>query len=339
MPYRLDSHDVHISASIGIALYPADGANADTLTQHADVAMYSAKTQGRRRIQFYSEDLQASLDRRGEVEEEIWNALEEDRYFLLYQPQVDLATGRITGAEALLRLRRKDGGIMPPAEFMALAENSELIVEIGDWVVRKACTELSLLHEIAPELTMSVNLSARQFRDIDVNALLKDVLSSCRVDARSLDLEITESALLADPAGASAKLDELRDVAGVRLSLDDFGTGYSSLTYVRMFHANTVKIDRSFVALLPDDPEAQAVVRSIIALARELNATVIAEGPETEEQVRFLRANGCDSAQGFFFSRPIPADDLADLLRKGPFDLPDAGAGASGRRKKAGTRS
>lgn len=337
--YTIDSREAHISASIGVAVYPDDGEDAATLVQHADIAMYSAKSLGRRRVQFYSDDLQRGLEERAAVEQEIWNALAEDRYFLLYQPQVDLSTGRITGAEALLRLRRKDGGVMPPSEFMHLVEDSDLVVELGDWVVRRACTELCALHIIQPELTMSVNLSARQFKDIDVSALLQDVLPSCHVDPRSLDLEITESSLLADPLGASTKLEELRDVAGVRLSLDDFGTGYSSLTYVRMIHANTVKIDRSFISLLPEDPEAQAVVRSIIALAAELNASVIAEGPETEEQVRFLRDVGCDSAQGYYFSRPIPADEFAELLRRGPFRLPEMETASPKRRKKAGARN
>jgi diguanylate cyclase (GGDEF)-like protein/PAS domain S-box-containing protein len=333
-PYRLGPNEMHISASIGVAMYPADGEDATELVQHADIAMYAAKRFGRRRVQFYSEDLQQTLERHTALEETLWSALEQQRYFLLYQPLVDLATGRITGAEALLRLRTADGSILPPAEFLPIAEETELIVQLGEWVVKTACTELCSLHDIEPELTMSVNLSARQFKDVEVSSLLRDSLQSCGVDGRLLDIEITEAALMADPENSASRLDEMRDVAGVRLSLDDFGTGYSSLTYVRMFRANTIKIDRSFVAGLPDNPESQAVVRTIISLAKELGATVVAEGPETADQVRFLREHGCALAQGYFFSRPVTATEFAALLMKGPFELPEVHGVAAGDRRR-----
>jgi EAL domain-containing protein (putative c-di-GMP-specific phosphodiesterase class I) len=283
--------------------------------------MYGAKGLGRNRIQFFSEEFQEGLDRRMIVEKELWGADEDGRYFLLYQPQVDLTTGKITGVEALVRLRSRDGTVLMPTEFIPVAEDTELIFRLGDWVLRRACAELAVLHEVAPDLTMSVNFSARQFRGIDV-ATLRSVLEASGVEPKSLAVEITESSLLADQDDTVARVDDLRSMAGLQLSLDDFGTGYSSLTYVRMFRADTIKIDRSFVELLPDDPEAQAIVLSTIALAKSLHSTVVAEGPETEEQVRFLRANGCDAAQGFYFSRPIPANDLALLLRNGPFELP-----------------
>jgi diguanylate cyclase (GGDEF)-like protein/PAS domain S-box-containing protein len=325
-PYEIESREVDISASIGVAVYPADGSDAAALVKHADIAMYSAKTLGRSRVQFYSEELQERLEERVLVEREISNALTENRYYLLYQPQVDLRTGQIIGAEALLRLRRREGGTMQPAEFMGVVGNSDLAVRLGDWVVRKACAELCTFQQIAPDLTMSVNLSARQFREIDVSGLLQDVLPSCHVGPQSLDFEVTEDTLMADPSAASAKLEELRGVVGVRLSLDDIGTGYSSLTYMRMIRASTLKIDRGFISLLPDDSGARAIVRSIIALAEELNASVVAEGPETEEQVRFLRAHGCGFAQGLYFSKPVSADEFAGLLRAGPFELPDVEA-------------
>ena len=321
-PYRLGDEDLHVTASVGVALFPTDGTDAATLIQHADLAMYGAKGMGRNRVQFFSEKFQDGLNRRMVVEKELWGADEEERYFLLYQPQVDLSTGKITGVEALVRLRARDGTVLSPAEFIPVAEDSELIFRLGDWVLHKACAELALLQRAAPDLIMSVNLSARQFRRIDVTTMQKELQES-GVEARSLALEITETALLVDPEETAARLEDLRSVAGLRLSLDDFGTGYSSLTYVRVFRADTIKIDRSLIALLPDDHDAQAVVLSTIALAKSLHATVIAEGPETEEQVRFLRANGCDCAQGFYFSRPAPADELALLLRKGAFPLPD----------------
>jgi diguanylate cyclase (GGDEF)-like protein/PAS domain S-box-containing protein len=320
-PYRLGIEDLRITASVGIALFPSDGADAASLIQHADLAMYGAKRMGRNRIQFFSHEFQHDLDQRMAVEKELWGADTENRYFLLYQPQVDLATGRITGVEALVRLRTRDGSILSPAEFIPVAEDSKLIFQLGEWVLREACAELASLHEVAPDLVMSVNFSARQFRGIDVGSL-QCALRDSGVEARTLALEIAETALSSDPTQAAAKLDDLRGVAGLQLSLGGFGTGYSSLTVVRMFRADTIKIDRSFVGLLPDDPEAQAIVLATIALAKSLHATVIAEGPETEEQVRFLRANGCDRAQGFYFSRPVPADELMLLLRAGAFELP-----------------
>jgi diguanylate cyclase (GGDEF)-like protein/PAS domain S-box-containing protein len=321
-PCRLGAEDVHVTASIGVALFPTDGVDATSLNQHADLAMQGAKRLGRDKIQFFSEDLQESIDRRMIVEKELWGADEEERYFLLYQPQVDLVTGRIAGVEALVRVRSRDGTVLSPAEFIPVAEGSGLIFQLGRWVLRTACTELAVLHEVAPDLIMSVNLSAREFNEIDVTSL-HEVLRICGVEERYVELEITETAFLADPQEAAARLESLRGTAGLRLSLDDFGTGYSSLSYVHMFHPDTIKIDQSFVRPLPDDPEAQTIVLSTIALAKGLHATVIAEGPETEEQVRFLRANGCDRAQGFYFSRPVPPDELTLLLRGGPFTLPD----------------
>ena len=321
-PCRLGAEEVHVTASIGVALFPTDGMDATSLNQHADLAMQGAKRLGRDKIQFFSEDLQEGLDRRMIVEKELWGADAEERYFLLYQPQVDLVTGRIAGVEALVRLRSRDGTVLLPAEFIPVAEGSGLIFQLGHWVLRTACTELAALHEVAPDLIMSVNLSAREFNEIDVTSL-HEVLRVCGVEERYVELEITETAFLADPQEAATRLEQMRGTTGLRLSLDDFGTGYSSLSYVRMFHPDTIKIDQSFVRPLPDDCEAQAIVLSTISLGKGLHATVIAEGPETEEQVRFLRANGCDRAQGFYFSRPVPPDELTLLLRGRPFTLPD----------------
>ena len=326
-PHHLDA-DVHITASIGIALFPADGADAAILMQHADLAMYGAKSQGRNRIQFFSKEFQEGLDRRMVVEKELWGADKEERYFLLYQPQVDLGTGRITGAEALVRLRSRDGTVLVPAEFLPVAEGSELIFEIGDWVLRKACDQLAIIHEVAPDLVMSVNFSARQFGGFDATSL-RNALKASGVDARSLALEIAETALAVDPQGAANRLEDLRGVSGLRLSLDGVGTGYSSLTYLRMLRADEMKIDARFVTLLPDDAEARAIVDSIIALAKSLHATVSAEGCETEGQVSFLAANGCDRAQGSYFSPPVSADEFMRVLGKGAFSLPGLAGGAT----------
>lgn len=322
MPYRIGDEVLHVTACVGVALFPADGADGATLLQLADLAMHKAKLRGRDTIQFFSEEFREGVTRRRIVEKELWGADEDGRYFLLYQPQVDLITGRIAGVEALVRLRARDGTIVSPAEFIPVAEESDLILQLGDWVLRKACADLATLHEVAPHLTMSVNFSARQLRGTDV-ITLRDVLGLCGLDSRFLVVEITETALLENPEEAAATLEEIRGVEGLRLSLDDFGTGYSSLSNVRMLHPDEVKIDRSFVGLLPDDVEAQAIVRSTIALARGLGAKVVAEGPETEEQVRFLQIAGCDLAQGYYFSRPIPADEMVVLLGSGAFSLPE----------------
>ena len=332
--YHLGVHELHISASIGVAMFPTDGEGASELVQRADIAMYAAKRLGRKRIQFYSESLQASMERHSEIEEELSDALEEGRYSLVFQPQVNLETGQISGCEALIRLRTRDGDILMPSDFIGVAEDTGLISRLGEWVVREACETLSGLHEIAPDLTMAVNFSARQFKDTDISVLLQNVLKTSHIDGRSLDLEIAEGALLTDPEAAVSKLDEVRDAAGIRLSLDDFGTGMASLTYLRMFNANTIKIDREFIARLPEDREARGVVRSIIGLAKEMGANTIAEGPETPEQVRFLRSSGCDAAQGFYFSRPVPAEEFAELLRQGPYELPSTELAPSSKRRK-----
>jgi diguanylate cyclase (GGDEF)-like protein/PAS domain S-box-containing protein len=328
--YTLGNATMPITASIGIAMFPTDGADAATLIQHADMAMYGAKDLGRNRIQFFSKSFQNDFDRRLAVERQLWGADSEDRFFLLYQPQVDLKSGVISGAEALVRLRSADGSVLSPVEFIPIAEESDAILRLGDWVLKRACADLAMFREAAPDLVVSVNFSARQFAAIDVS-VVHDMLHNAGVPERSLALEVTQTTLMADDHAAT-RLDDLRDMGGMRVSLDNFGTGASSLTYVRMFHADTIKIDRDLVSLLPNDDEARAIVMSTISLAKGLGATVIAEGPETEEQVRFLRENGCDCAQGYYFSRPVSAVDLAILLGKGPFPLPEIRKPSAARR-------
>jgi predicted signal transduction protein with EAL and GGDEF domain len=328
--YTLGNATMPITASIGIAMFPTDGIDASTLIQHADLAMYGAKDLGRNRIQFFSESFQDDFDRRLAVEKQLWGADSEDRFFLLYQPQVDLKSGVISGAEALVRLRSADGSVLSPVEFIPVAEETDAILRLGDWVLGKACEDLAMFREAAPDLVVSVNFSARQFAAIDVG-VVHNMLQAAGVPERSLALEVTQTTLMADDHAAT-RLDDLRDVGGMRVSLDNFGTGASSLTYVRMFHADTIKIDRDLVSLLPDDAEARAIVMSTISLAKGLGATVTAEGPETEEQVRFLRENGCDHAQGYYFSQPVSAVDFAILLGKGPFPLPEIRKPSAARR-------
>jgi len=322
LPYRLGSEDAHVSASVGVAVFPEDGTDAATLLQHADAAMYKAKQSGRNRFRYFSAEFQEEIDRRVEVERELRRAIRDDRLFLLYQPQVDLSNGSIAGVEALVRMRLDDGTVMPPDGFIPVAESTGLVVPLGEWALRQACADLAIVREAGFDITAAVNFSARQLRDVDIAALVIDVLGTCGLKPQSLEVEITETALMHDEEMAASKIKDLRD-AGVRVALDDFGTGYSSLTLVQLFRPDTVKIDKQFVSGLPDDAEAEAIVRTVIALARAVKSSVVAEGPDTEEQVRFLRSNGCDYAQGYFFSRPVALDELIRLLGKGPFALPE----------------
>ena len=321
LPYRLGSEEAHVSASIGVAVFPEDGMDAATLLKYAEAAMYKAKQSGRNRFQYFSAEFQEEIDRRVEVERELRHALRDDRFFLLYQPQVDLSTGSIVGVEALVRMRLDDGTVIPPDGFIPVAESTGLVLPLGEWVLRRACADLAIVHNAGFDLTVAVNFSARQLRDVDVASLVAEVLKTCSLRPQSLEVEITETALMHAKEMAASKIKDLRD-AGVRVALDDFGTGYSSLTLVQLFRPDTVKIDRQFVSALPDDSEAEAIVRAVIALARAVESCVVAEGPETEAQVRFLRSNGCDYAQGYFFSRPVTLDELMRLLGEGPFTLP-----------------
>lgn len=327
-PYIVGEEELHLTSSAGVALFSAGGTEATTLIQQADLAMHRAKGMGRGTIQFFAEGFREGVERRMAIERELWDADKQGRYSLLYQPQIDLSTGQVVGVEALVRLRGRDGVALLPDEFIPVAEDSELILQLGAWVLDRACHDLVALHKDFPELTMSVNFSARQFVEADMGAL-RNVLRTCGMDPQFLVIEVTETALLRDPQEAATRLEEFRAVKGLQLSLDDFGTGYSSLTYARLMHPDAIKIDRSFVELLPDDSKARAIVLSTIELAKSLDAHSVAEGPETEEQVRFLRANGCDQAQGYYFSRPISLDELTVLLRNGAFPLPEvAVAGA-----------
>jgi len=322
-PYRLDSGDAHITVSIGTAVFPTDAESAGHLMQCADIAMYRAKDLGRGRVQFFSAELQEKVQLAAKVERDLRQALQDEQFVLQYQPQVDLTTGRIVAIEALVRLKAEDGTLIPPDRFIPIAEETGLIVPLGDWVLRKACADLEGLRRTGHEVTMAVNVSPRQLREDMVPAVL-DALRGSGLEPRHLEIEVTESVLLR--ASAIDRIDELRD-AGLVISLDDFGTGYSSLAHVPQLHAGKLKIDRSFVTGVTTDPISRAVVLTTIALAKSTGAKVVAEGPETEAEVQFLRDNGCDHAQGYFFSRPVDLAALEGLLGAGGFTLPAAGAG------------
>ena len=321
-PVTLGERDVYVTASIGIAVYPEDGTDAEKLAAHAGVALHRAKTLGMNRFQFYNAGLQDELNHRIKVETGLRQVLMEDRLFMVYQPQVDLHTGAIVGVEALVRWREVDGTVIMPGEFIPIAETSDLILEVGDAVLRHAIADKKVLFAAGHRITMAVNVAARQWMEQDIAAVVIEAVNAAGLILGHFEVEITESAIVSRVDTAAAKVRSLQE-AGVAVSIDDFGTGYASMSYVMEFRPSKLKIDRSFVSRLPDDPNACAIVNATIALAHTVGAKVLAEGPETEAHVRYLREHGCDLAQGFHFSKPVPLDELLLLLDQGPFSLPD----------------
>ncbi|TDP59570.1 sensor domain-containing protein [Roseateles toxinivorans] len=313
--FHIEHNELTVTPSIGIALYPGDGADFDTLCRCADIAMYRAKHDGRNNFRFFTGEMQAQSVRALQLENALRRALEREQLSLHYQPQVSLQTGRVIGAEALLRWQHPELGQVSPAEFIPLAETSGLILPIGEWVLRSAALQLKAWMEagMAP-ITMSVNLSSVQFRHADLPALVSRILDETRLPPNLLELELTEGVAMVDPLGAIAVMNDLHD-RGVRMSIDDFGTGYSSLSYLKKFRIYKLKIDQSFVRDITDDPEDKAIVSAIIGMAASLGLQTIAEGVETAGQLDHLRAMGCDEVQGFHFSRPVPADAFAAFVQ------------------------
>ena len=309
-PYAIDGIEVAIGASVGVALFPADGASADELTKNADLALYQAKSEGRRRHRFFQPDLQRAALERRELEADLRGALAERQLEVHYQPLVDISGRRVTGFEALLRWRHPTRGMIAPNDFIPIAEANGLIVPIGEWVLRTACADAASWPD---EIAVAVNLSAIQFRTANLTQTVISALAQSGLAPQRLELEITESALLADTAATAATLHALRRF-GVRIALDDFGTGYSSLSHLRGFPFDKIKIDRSFVKDLAERRDCTAIITAISTLARSLGIATTAEGVETAEQLDFLRAQGCTQAQGFLFSPARPRADLAALL-------------------------
>ncbi|HEX2825533.1 MAG TPA: EAL domain-containing protein [Burkholderiales bacterium] len=312
--FMIGGKEYRVTASIGVSAYPQDGSNPETLLKNADIAMYRAKERGRNGFEFYSAHLSNDAIERLSLESGLRRAIERDELELYYQPQIEACTGRIVGMEALVRWRHPQLGVLPPARFIRIAEENGLIVPLGDWVLHTACRahrEWQAKHIAPPRI--AVNLSPRQFLHA---GLVKDTLrvlesSGCRPSY--LELEITESMVMHDPAGAAAVIEELKEL-GVRIAMDDFGTGYSSLAHLKRFPIDTLKIDRSFISDLPGDAGNMAITDAIIAMARTLHLTVIAEGVETRPQFELLRRLGCDEVQGYYFSAPVPWAEATVLL-------------------------
>ena len=313
--YFMGPHNLHMTASIGVSIYPDDGADAETLIKNADTAMYHAKEHGRHSFQFFKPEMNVRAVERQSIEEDLRCAIERNEFTLHYQPKINLTTRTITGAEALLRWTHPPRGSVSPAQFIPIAEDSGLIVPIGAWVVREACRQAqSWVAAGLPIGSIAVNVSALEFRNEDFLESLFATLKETGLDPKALELEVTESALMKNAESASTILQILRK-AGVRIALDDFGTGYSSLSYLRKFPLDALKIDQSFVRQIADSSGGNTIVSTIIAMARSLHLLVIAEGVETPEELAFLLEQQCDEAQGYKFSRPIPAEQFEMLLR------------------------
>lgn len=310
-PVQLDGHESFITASVGIAAFPADGDNAESLLAAADSAMYRAKESGRNSFQFFTSEINQRTKARAQISAELHHALEREEFELVFQAKYDLGTKLPCSAEALLRWKHPERGMIPPAQFIPLLEETGLIVPVGDWVLRRACDNIKRWQAAGMRpLPVAVNLSARQFRLKNLDAIILSALRSSGIDLKLIELEITESHLMQDPQHAGRVLRSLVD-SGVRIAIDDFGTGYSSLSYLTRFPVSALKIDQSFVAGSLHDPAAAAIVRTIIDMAHTLGFIVVAEGVETEVQAAFLRKLGCDQAQGYLYSRPMPEQDFA----------------------------
>jgi diguanylate cyclase (GGDEF)-like protein len=317
-PIVLNGHEVVVTGSIGISLFPNDGRERNALLSNADVAMYRAKEQGRNHFQFYTEGMNAATIERLTLENDLRHAVERDELVLHYQPLLELASGRITGVEALVRWQHPEQGMIPPIQFIPLAEETGLIASIGTWVLREACAQMKRwINDGADPMVVSVNLSSHQFHREDMLRTVTEALEQTGLDPSLLSLEITESSLMVNPDEAVVTLCLLHSM-GVGISIDDFGTGYSSLGYLKRFPISTLKIDRSFINDLTENPEDSAIVRAVLAMAHSLSIGVVAEGVETEYQLEFLREAGCDIIQGYHLSKPLSPEDYAARFLTAP---------------------
>jgi EAL domain-containing protein (putative c-di-GMP-specific phosphodiesterase class I) len=321
--HSIDQHDLHITTSIGVSIYPDDGRDAEALIKNADTAMYQAKENGRQGYQFFKPAMNVRAVERQSVEEGLRRALKRQEFKLQYQPKINLGTGAITGAEALLRWIHPTRGLVSPAKFIPVAEDCGLILPIGAWVLRQACAQARIWLDKGLDLpTIAVNVSAIEFRDDNFLHGLFEILGETGLDPKYLELELTESVLMKRVESTSSILRTLRD-QGVKIAIDDFGTGYSSLSYLRKFPVDALKIDQSFVRQISTAGDDTTIVTAVIGMARSLGLRVVAEGVETLEELAFLQAHRCDEAQGFYFSRPVPPRHFAELLRTGVPELKD----------------
>lgn len=315
-PFRLSGQELVVAASIGLSLYPVDGTDGETLIKNADAALYRVKDQGRNHYQFWTSEMNVRATERLSMENSLRRALEQQQFVVYYQPQVDLGTGRIVGVESLVRWRHPEKGLVSPAMFIGVAEETGLIVPLGEWVLRTACNQAKEWEQRGYPLRVGVNLSVRQFRQRDLIHQVTEILRETGLAAKSLNLEITESLAMEDVESTITILQALGEL-GVQISIDDFGTGYSSLSYLKQLPINALKIDQSFVSGIGTNANDTAIVTALITMAHSLELKVIAEGVETEQQLAFLRAHRCEGMQGYLFSPPVPAERFEELLQEG----------------------
>lgn len=318
-PIEVSGHNISTTVSIGVSFYPDDGENTDELLRNADIAMYKAKEAGKNNCQFYTKGMNATAVNSLLLENDLRHAIEQQQLTLHYQPQVNLITGEMTGVEALVRWQHPERGLVPPAHFIPLAEETGLIVPIGEWVLREACRQQKAWLDVGKYIgKMAVNLSPRQFRQKNFPGKVETILAEIGLDAEYLELEITESCAMEHACEAIAQLKQLHQM-GMYLAIDDFGTGYSSLAYLQRFPVQKLKIDRSFINDIHQDTSYAAIAKSIIGLAHNMQMRVIAEGVENEAQADWLRSHGCDQAQGFFYAKPMTGKQLESHFRNGRF--------------------
>jgi diguanylate cyclase (GGDEF)-like protein/PAS domain S-box-containing protein len=315
--HTIDLHDLHVTTSIGVSVFPDDGKDAETLIKNADTAMYQAKENGRQSYQFFKPAMNVRAVERQSIEENLRRALERQEFALHYQPKIDLRTGKISGAEALIRWTHPVRGPVSPAQFIPVAEDCGLILPIGQWVLREACKQARAWVDAGlPLSSMAVNISSMEFRDDNFLESVFAALSETGLDPQSLELELTESVLMKRAESAASVLKTLR-ARGVQIAVDDFGTGYSSLSYLTKFPIDALKIDQSFVRQISSTPDDTTIVTAVISMGRSLKLRVVAEGVETRDELAFLQARQCDEAQGYYFSRPVLPQQFAKLLKSG----------------------
>jgi diguanylate cyclase (GGDEF)-like protein len=313
-PFLIEAQEIFVTASIGISLYPEDGEDCNSLLKYADTAMYHAKNCGKNNAKLYSSSLTMQIMSHVKLEVGLRKALQNNELYLLYQPQIDVTSSRIVGVEALVRWRHPERGIISPTEFIPLAEETGLIVPIGEWVLRTACAQaVAWQQEGKPPIRMAVNLSAKQFKDENLTQIVVSALHDTGLPPQLLELELTEGTLMDDARATMVTLEHLRGI-GVYLSIDDFGTGYSSMNYLKRFDVRALKIDKSFISGLPQDSENAAITRAIIAMAHGLKMVVVAEGVETDEQLVLLEQYGCDMVQGYYLGHPAPQESITLML-------------------------